>query len=180
MTDRHDTKKQAVVGGGALLAYAATIPLANWLITHYGMVPVSPGLLAPAGVYAAGLALALRDWVHERLGAWGALVGIALGAVLSLLVGKPELALASAAAFALSELADLAVYTPLRERGKALAVLASGAVGLVVDSVLFLAIAFGSLDFLAGQVVGKAWMTLLAAGVVLAKRWARERRAVTA
>jgi hypothetical protein len=35
-------------------------------------------------------------------------------------------------------------------------------VGLLVDSVLFLLLAFGSLDFLAGQVVGKAWMTLLA------------------
>ena len=32
---------------------------------------------------------------------------------------------------------------------------------LVVDSIVFLWLAFGSLDFLAGQVVGKAWMVLL-------------------
>jgi hypothetical protein len=34
-------------------------------------------------------------------------------------------------------------------------------VSLVVDSVIFLYLAFGSLEFLAGQVVGKAWMVLL-------------------
>ena len=35
-------------------------------------------------------------------------------------------------------------------------------VGLVVDSLVFLHLAFGSLDFLAGQIIGKAWMVLLA------------------
>ena len=47
-----------------------------------------------------------------------------------------------------------------------LAVAASGAVGLVVDSLVFLYLAFGSLDFLAGQVVGKAWMVLVALPLV--------------
>jgi uncharacterized PurR-regulated membrane protein YhhQ (DUF165 family) len=72
------------------------------------------------------------------------------------------LVLASATAFLLSETADLAVYTPLQKRGLTLAVAASGAVGLVVDSVVFLFLAFGSLDFLVGQIIGKAWMVLLA------------------
>ena len=43
-----------------------------------------------------------------------------------------------------------------------MAVLASSVVGLVVDSIAFLWLAFGSLDFLAGQVIGKAWMVLIA------------------
>ena len=47
-----------------------------------------------------------------------------------------------------------------------------GIVGLVVDSVIFLYLAFGSLDFLAGQVVGKAWMVLLAIPLV---SWLRRR-----
>jgi uncharacterized PurR-regulated membrane protein YhhQ (DUF165 family) len=34
-------------------------------------------------------------------------------------------------------------------------------VGLVIDSIVFLWLAFGSLDFLLGQVIGKAWMVLL-------------------
>jgi hypothetical protein len=35
----------------------------------------------------------------------------------------------------------------------------SNTVGLLIDSWLFLTIAFGSLAFFWGQVVGKAWMT---------------------
>jgi hypothetical protein len=42
------------------------------------------------------------------------------------------------------------------------AVAASNALGLVADSALFLTLAFGSLEFLPGPVVGKAEMTLLA------------------
>jgi hypothetical protein len=43
---------------------------------------------------------------------------------------------------------------------------------LVVDSIVFLWLAFGSLDFLAGQVVGKAWMVLLSIPFVA---WLRRR-----
>ena len=45
-------------------------------------------------------------------------------------------------------------------------------VGLVVDSIVFLWLAFGSLEFLAGQVVGKAWMVLLSIPFVA---WLRRR-----
>ena len=69
--------------------------------------------------------------------------------------------LASGVAFLLSEFADLAVYTPLARRRLVAAVVASSLVGLVVDSIIFLWLAFGSLDFLAGQIVGKGWMVLL-------------------
>lgn len=160
----------------ALVAYAATIPAANLLITHVGMLPVAPGLAAPAGVYAAGAALVLRDLVHEWLGKWWALGAVALGVALAALVAGPVLATASAAAFALSELADFAVYSRLRERSLTIAVAASGAVGLVVDSVLFLWLAFGSMDFLAGQILGKTWATLAGLAVIGAWRWAQARR----
>jgi hypothetical protein len=43
-----------------LAAYIATIPAANWAVTRFGVVPVGFGLLAPAGVYAVGIALVLR------------------------------------------------------------------------------------------------------------------------
>ena len=45
-------------------------------------------------------------------------------------------------------------------------------VGLVADSVLFLWLAFGSLDYLAGQIVGKLWMVLLALPFI---HWIRKR-----
>jgi uncharacterized PurR-regulated membrane protein YhhQ (DUF165 family) len=55
-----------------------------------------------------------------------------------------------------------------------LAVIVSSFAGLVVDSIVFLWLAFGSLDFLAGQVVGKTWMVLLSLPFVA---WLRRRDA---
>jgi queuosine precursor transporter len=62
----------------------------------------------------------------------------------------------------------------LQRRRLVLAVALSSLAGLVVDSFLFLWLAFGSLDHLTGQIVGKAWMVLLALPVV---RWLRDRDA---
>jgi uncharacterized PurR-regulated membrane protein YhhQ (DUF165 family) len=161
----------------ALLGFLASIPLANWLIGNVGtcipdgpcLIPVAPGLMAPSGVLAIGLALVCRDAVHSFYGWRWAMVAIAAGAALSWLIA-PHLAVASAAAFLLAETADLLVYAPLRERRLALAVLLSGLVGSVVDSAVFLYLAFGSLDFLAGNVIGKLWMSLLAAAILTSHR----------
>lgn len=155
--------------------YIATVFAANYAITHIGLVPVGFGLLAPAGVYFAGLAFTLRDLTHETLGRRVVLVAILTGALLSALL-SPALALASGTAFLLSELADFAVYAPLRKRTWLGAVALSNTVGLVVDSVLFLWIAFGSLEVLPGQVVGKFWMTVLAIVVLGTGRLALSER----
>ena len=144
------------------LAYLGTIVAANWAITEFGVIPVGFGLLAPAGVLFAGLAFTLRDLLHETGGRWAVLAAIAAGAGLSFAVASPALAAASAAAFGLSEALDWAVYEPLRRRRWLTAVAVSNVIGLVVDSVLFLWLAFGSLAFLPGQIVGKGWVTLAA------------------
>jgi uncharacterized PurR-regulated membrane protein YhhQ (DUF165 family) len=120
----------------------------------------------------AGIALVLRDLVQRRLGVVASSLAILAGAALSALLAPPALVIASAVAFLLSEFADLGVYTPLARRGLVLAVIASGVAGLVVDSIVFLWLAFGSLDFLSGQVVGKAWMVLLSIPLVA---WLRRR-----
>ena len=75
---------------------------------------------------------------------------------------RPLRVVASGTAYLFSETADLVVYTPLQRRWLLLAVFASSVIGLVVDSVLFLYLAFGSIEFLPGQVIGKAWMVLFA------------------
>ena len=155
-----------------LIAYVLTIFAANWAISRFGAVPVGFGLMAPAGVYLAGIAFTLRDLTQERLGRAWVVAAIVGGAVLSAVI-SPQFALASGVAFLVSELADLAVYTPLRERHWLGAIAASNVVGLVLDSLLFLSLAFGSLEFLTGQIVGKAWMTLLA--VLLITMWRRGR-----
>lgn len=153
-------------GAAVFTAYLAMIPAANWLITEYGVVPVGFGLLAPAGVYAVGLALVLRDLVRETLGVSAVLCAIGLGAWLSWFLATPLLAMASSMAFFLSELLDFAVYEPLRKRGLLVAMGASNVVGMLADSLLFLWLAFGSLAFLPGQLVGKAWMTVAALAVI--------------
>jgi queuosine precursor transporter len=159
-----------------LIAFLACIPGANWLIGHAGthcvpngpcLVPVGFGLVAPSGVLAIGLALVLRDFVQRDLGPLWTVGAIVAGAALSAWIAPAALIIASGTAFLLSELADMAVYTPLRERRLGLAVLASGIVGAVVDSAVFLWLAFGSLRYLEGQIVGKLWASL-AAFVILA------------
>jgi uncharacterized PurR-regulated membrane protein YhhQ (DUF165 family) len=155
-----------------LVAYIAVIYLANWAIQVFGPVPVGFGLMAPAGVFFAGLAFTLRDLVQDRLGRAWTVAAILGGAAFSSLL-SPQFALASGAAFLISELLDYLVYTPLRKKNMLGAVAASNLVGLVVDSTLFLWLAFGNLDFLAGQIVAKLWMTLLAVMVL----WLVRRRA---
>jgi hypothetical protein len=144
-------------------AYVATIFAANWLVQNVGVVTVWPPshLQAPAGVYAVGLALVLRDALQWKAGRWPAIAAILIGAALSYGVA-PSLAYASAAAFLFSETADMLVFTPLQQRGWTLALLVSATIGAVVDSVIFLHLAFHSLAFLRGQVVGKLEMVALA------------------
>ncbi|WP_326800532.1 VUT family protein [Streptomyces sp. NBC_01788] len=169
-------KVPAPAGIATLIAYIATIPAANLAVTHFGAVPVGLGYVAPAGVYVVGLALVLRDLAREATSRGAVVAAIAIGTVLSYFLADPSLAMASAAAFALAESMDFAVYEPLRQRGLLTAMLASNAVGLVVDSLLFLKLAFDSLDYLPGQILGKTWMTLAA---VAALALLRRRKSVT-
>jgi uncharacterized PurR-regulated membrane protein YhhQ (DUF165 family) len=116
-----------VAGILALIGYIATIFAANWAISTYGVVPVGLGLVAPAGVYFAGLAFTLRDLVQDHLGRQWTIGAIIAGAAISGLI-SPQFALASGVAFLLSETADFFVYTPLREKSWIGAVAASNVV----------------------------------------------------
>jgi len=164
-------KRNHVEGSIFLVLFCLTIPAANWMIGHVGticvsngpcLLPVAPGIMAPSGVLMVGAALVLRDLVQRRLGVEFGLGAIVSGAAISAGLAPPSLVLASATAFFLSEFADFAVYTPLARRRLVVAVVASSIVGLIVDSIVFLWLAFGSLEFLLGQIVGKLWMVLLA------------------
>ena len=161
----------------ALAAYAATIPAANWMIGNIGacapdapcVIPVGLGLYAPSGVLMVGASLVLRDAVHSALGIRWAVAAIIIGAALSALIAPTALVAASVAAFALAEALDLAIYAPLRSRRLWLAVLASGVAGAVADSAAFLWIAFGSMDLLAEQVVGKLYASFSVALAIFAR-----------
>lgn len=162
--------------------FILTIPVTNWVVMNIGfscsadgpcLVPVWPGVMAPSGVLLAGLALVLRDGVHHFLGTRWAFYCIVAGTILSGVFSDPNLVVASAVAFLFSETADLVVYTPLRRRFPAWAIVASGFAGSVVDSMLFLTLAFGSLDYIVGQVLGKFEMSVAAAILIVMMRTVR-------
>lgn len=152
------------------LGYIGLAVLANWLASRY-VWPVGFGYLAPAGVWAIGGVLVLRDWLNQldtKLSL--ALIPVASG--LSYGIGEmagwaslQKIALASVAAFVISETVEWAVFAPIRKRSLTVGVALSGSVGIALDSYVFLSLAFGSLAFFDGQMIGKA--EALAAGVLL-------------
>jgi uncharacterized PurR-regulated membrane protein YhhQ (DUF165 family) len=172
-----------------LALFCLTVPAANWMVGHVGtscppdgpcLIPVAPGLMAPSGVLVIGIALVLRDLVQRRLGVGIASAAIIAGSLISAGLAPRTLVIASAAAFLISEFADLAVYTPLARKRLVTAVAASGLVGVVIDSVVFLWLAFGSLNFLTGQVVGKALMVVLSIPFIVLLRRRDERLGLAA
>ena len=150
--------------------YVGLAVLANWLASKY-VWPVGFGYMAPAGVYAIGAVLVLRDWINQ-LATKLSLALIPVASLASYGIGEiagwsalQKIALASVAAFMVSEAVEWAVFAPIRQRSLTLGVALSGTVGLLVDSYVFLSLAFGSLAFFEGQVIGKA--EALAVGVAL-------------
>ena len=166
-------KNQRFINPGLLIAaYIGTIIAANWMTSTFGLVPVGFGLAVTAGTFAAGAALLLRDAVQTVAGKTVAFAAILAGIVVSYFVSDPFVAIASAVAFAASELVDFAVFTPLRKRNLAWAVLASSVVSAPVDTVLFLHIAGFDLTWqaVAGQFIVKTAMALIVAAWITLKR----------
>lgn len=169
------------VGLVAFVLYVGTVVAANWFVQHVGQptpgggphtIPVGFGYRAPSGVLWIGVAFTLRDVLQSTLGKRATVVAILVGAAVSYGIA-PALATASAVAFLASEALDFAVYTPLAATGRVVvAVVLSNVVGLLLDTVVFLQLAFDSLDFWQGQVLGKLWMTALAVVLVVPARHA--------
>lgn len=148
-----------------LAAYIGSIVAANWMTATFGLVGIGFGLAVTAGTFAAGAALIARDGVQVSAGRVVALVAIVVGAAMSWWLSTPALAVASGIAFLVSELVDLGVFTPLRERSIAAAVLVSSIVSAPVDTVLFLHLAGFPLTWqaAAGQFLVKTAMAAAAA-----------------
>ena len=156
----------------SIATYIGSIVLANWLTAHFGLVPIGFGLLVTAGTFAAGVALVTRDWVQVASGRRVVLAAILAGALISAFTSSRALAVASGTAFLVSELIDLGVFTPLRGRSLALAVLLSSVVSAPVDTVLFLWLAGFNLTWQAvvGQFIVK---TVIALAVAFWIAWRR-------
>ena len=155
------------------ISFVATVYAANWAITEFGYPSIGFGLTAPAGVYFAGIAFTLRDLLHVKGNRFWIISAIIVGALLSGILESDaqRIALGSGLAFLLSETADWLVYSPISKKNWLIGVLGSIRVGLVLDSVIFLSVAFGSLEYIEGQIVGKAYMTLAAILVLAIARF---------
>jgi queuosine precursor transporter len=161
-------------------------------------------LTAPGGTYLIGIALSLIELAHRtapsrRQGFINAQVMVACGfggsaliaAYLAILDAMPpddalfdrlsgtwRIVLGSLVAFLISETIDNSFGAWLRDRvHDAVRVVATNAVSVPLDSVVFLFVAFGSLEFIEGQIVVKYAVTL-AVGiplVLLLRRYVQSR-----
>jgi hypothetical protein len=145
-------------------------------------------LTAPGGTYLIGIALSLIELAHRtapsrREGFVNAQVMVVCGfgasallagylAILNVmspddrlfdrLAGTWRIVAGSLAAFAISETIDNSFGAWLRDRmHDAFRVVATNAVSVPLDSVVFLLVAFGSLEFIEGQIVVKYAVTVL-------------------
>lgn len=121
----------------SVIVYIALIAGVNWA---FAIVPplVLPGgdLWSPVALLV-GFVFVVRDFAQRKVGhhiLWAMLAGI----IISWWMATPQLALASALAFAVGELSDWALFTftrkPFSER-----ILISSLLGAPLDSLVFLA-----------------------------------------
>lgn len=163
-----------------------------------------PDLSAPGGTYLIGLSLALVElahltaptrregWLNAQvmigcgflasgiLAAWIAIVDAMEAAFpgqgFGVLADTWRIVVASLGAFAVSETVDNTIGAWMRGRfPDAVRVLATNAVSIPLDSLVFLAAAFGSLSFIEGQMVAKAEATVVLGlpAVLLLRRFVR-------
>ena len=161
-------------------------------------------LTAPGGTYLIGIALSLIELAHRtaptrRDGFVNAQIMVACGfgasallagylaildamppddALFDRLSGTWRIVLGSLVAFLISETIDNSFGAWLRDRvHDAVRVVATNAVSVPLDSVVFLLIAFGSLEFIEGQIVVKYAVTLVFGIplVLLLRRFVRPR-----
>lgn len=131
----------------AVLAWLAAVPAANYTTGAFGFADLPWLGLVPYGTIFAGVVLVARDVVQDETHAWWLIPAlITVGGLVSFGVAPPTIAAASVLAFVVSELADWAIYTPLRRHGWVVAAMVSSIIGGAIDSALFLRVAFDSVD----------------------------------
>ena len=180
-----------IITASAFAVYVGAIIFANYLIVHgcpgaaatpFGTytLPVGLGLVAPAGTYMAAITFPMRDLVQRSGGRTVGLIAIFVAGFVSWWVSSPTIAVASGVTFIISETCDFVVYTPLQKKWFVSAVVVSGVLASVVDSLIFLQLAHIPYSGnLAGLIVGKIWIVTLIGGPlawVLRKKLSLQKR----
>ncbi|GHF51989.1 hypothetical protein HNQ07_003100 [Deinococcus metalli] len=150
--------------------YALSILLANILLNKFIPLPVY-GLLSVGTVFFAAV-FTLRDRIHRAGGLRAVYIAIAaaliVNTVATVLTGTPWRFIgASFLAILVGELADTAVYQRLTRRSWWTRVLASNAVSVPLDSVLFNLLAFGG-DMPGSQIAQIIYADIVAKYVIAA------------
>lgn len=134
-----------IVGWVSIAGFLCSIPFANWWLSNNGMWNAPWLGMLPSALWVVAISFVLRDMAQITLGKQYAWAAIAIGTVLSWWLASPQLAVASGAAFLISESIDAAIFTPLANRGRfLLAVTVSGYIAGFIDSAVFVRIAFDS------------------------------------
>lgn len=120
---------------GYLLLYVFSILALNLGFSYVPMVDFGFGMFSPMAILA-GVTFVLRDFAQRQSGHY-VLIGMAAGAALSFWLANPFVAVASVAAFSISEGVDWLIYTttkkPFHQR-----VILSSAISTPIDTVVFL------------------------------------------
>lgn len=123
---------------------AAIVLLSNILVQY----PFNAWLTFGAFTYP--LAFFVTDvcnrWSGPGLARRVALIGFAVGAILSAIMAPLRIAVASATAFIVAQLLDVAVFNRLRQKTWWKAPLIGSIVASIVDTVIFFGLAFGGTE----------------------------------
>jgi len=118
--------------------YIALIVLVNYGFSVVPLVEMPGGEMWPPMSLVVGLIFIARDFAQREIGHRVLFAMVAAGA-LSYWMADPFVAIASVAAFLISEFADWAVYS-FTKRPFSQRIFLSSAVGTPIDSIVFLAI----------------------------------------
>lgn len=123
-----------------IFAMVLVVASANYLVQF----PVNDWLTWGALTYP--VSYFVTDLTNRRFGPESArrvvYIGFALAVLASIWLASPRIAIASGAAFLVSQLMDVAIFTRLRQRAWWQPPLFSSVIGSAVDTALFFALAF--------------------------------------
>lgn len=117
--------------------YVLSIVSINLAFSYIPSVELGDGTIWSVGSIIAGCVFIFRDYAQREVGHRRILVLMAAAGVISYLMADPYVALASALAFLVSEVADWLVYTLKRGTFKS-KVVTSGLVSVPLDTIVFL------------------------------------------
>lgn len=118
------------------LVYILLIPFINWSFTWAPMWELLPGWAFNPVTIVTGLVLVVRDFAQREIG-HEVLIAMALAIGLTFVTSGGELALASGAAFAISEFIDWMMFTFTKYK-LSTRVLLSSAIAAPIDTTAFL------------------------------------------